>query len=132
MAKYTCIKIPVFNKVSYLQNMESAFCTIFKTSAYTVNNLLVDNVNIDKTNQICFVTYISFFFSFDTLFYMPYHICIYWFGQVVSSLVSLIVSTAFFGSLQLMILGITKLYFGKLYMQGKGMPMNIINKKKLT
>jgi dolichol-phosphate mannosyltransferase len=61
------------------------------------------------------------------LLYIPYAILSLYFGwDALSGWASIIVTIAFFGGLQLMILGIIGLYLGKLFMQNKQRPHFII------
>jgi polyisoprenyl-phosphate glycosyltransferase len=94
-------------------------------------SLAVQGITSFSTKPLYLAAYIGFFFSIASLIYIPYAVYSYWFGHVVSGWVSLIVTVAFFGGLQLMILGIIGLYLGKLFMQSKGRPMYIINKTNL-
>jgi dolichol-phosphate mannosyltransferase len=93
--------------------------------------LALQGITSFSTKPLYMATYMGFFFSAASLAYLPYVIYSYWFGHAVIGWVSLIVTVAFFGGLQLMILGIIGLYLGKLFMQSKGRPMYIIEKTNL-
>jgi len=93
--------------------------------------LALQGITSFSTKPLYVATYIGFFFSIASLVYIPYAAYSYWFGYTVSGWVSLIVTVAFFGGLQLMILGIIGLYLGKLFMQSKGRPMYIIHKTNI-
>lgn len=93
--------------------------------------LALQGITSFSTKPLYIATYIGFFFSILSLLYLPYAGYSYFFGHAVSGWVSLIVTVAFFGGLQLMILGIIGLYLGKLFMQSKGRPMYIIDKTNI-
>lgn len=95
-------------------------------------SLALQGITSFSTKPLYVATYIGFFFSIASLAYIPYAAYSYWFGHAVSGWVSLIVTVAFFGGLQLMILGIIGLYLGKLFMQSKGRPMYIIDKTNIN
>ena len=70
--------------------------------------------------------YLGFFFSFLSLLYIPYVLYAFFIGREVSGWASLISTVAFFGGLQLVILGIIGIYIGKMFMQTKNRPNYII------
>jgi len=75
--------------------------------------------------------YLGFIFSLLSLLYIPYVIYSLAFGHIISGWASVIVTIAFFGGLQLMILGIIGMYLGKLFMQSKERPHYIIKESNL-
>lgn len=75
--------------------------------------------------------YIGFFISVASLLYLPYVGYSYYFGHMISGWASVIVTIAFFGGLQLTILGIIGIYLGKLFMQAKGRPLYIVKETNL-
>jgi polyisoprenyl-phosphate glycosyltransferase len=64
--------------------------------------------------------------------YVPYAIWSYFYGHAISGWASVIVTIAFFGGIQLMILGIIGMYLGKLFMQSKQRPHYIINETNIV
>lgn len=64
------------------------------------------------------------FFAF--IFYMGYVLYSIYFGHVISGWASVITTVAFFGGLNLIVLGIIGLYVGKLFMQSKNRPNYLI------
>lgn len=76
-------------------------------------------------------TYLGFTFSLLAILYIPYVLYSYCMGHVISGWTSTIVTIAFFGGMQLMILGIIGLYLGKLFMQSKNRPTYIIKESNL-
>ncbi|MBI3883633.1 MAG: glycosyltransferase, partial [Sphingobacteriales bacterium] len=53
-------------------------------------------------------------------------------GLAISGWASIIVTIAFFGAVQLMILGIVGLYLGKVFMQSKERPQFIISESSFS
>lgn len=84
-----------------------------------------------STKPLYAATYIGFLFSLLSTLYIPYVGYSYFFGQKVSGWASVIVTIAFFGGLQLMILGIIGIYLGKLFMQSKQRPVYIVKESNL-
>jgi dolichol-phosphate mannosyltransferase len=75
--------------------------------------------------------YLGFTFSILSLLYVPYALYALLFGHAISGWASMIVTIAFFGGLQLMILGIIGMYLGKLFLQSKDRPHYIIKETNL-
>jgi dolichol-phosphate mannosyltransferase len=71
------------------------------------------------------------FFAMLSLLYIPYIVYSLYYGHTVSGWASVIATIAFFGGLQLMILGIIGIYLGKLFMQSKHRPHYIIKETNL-
>jgi len=84
-----------------------------------------------STKPLTIAIYIGFTFSFLSLLYIPYVLYGLYFGHVISGWASTIVTIAFFGGLQLMILGIIGVYIGKLFIQSKQRPHYLIRESKL-
>jgi len=84
-----------------------------------------------STKPLYIAAYLGLFFSLSSTIYIPYIIYAYTFGHSVSGWGSLIATIAFFGGLQLMILGIIGIYIGKIYMQGKNRPHYIVKETNL-
>lgn len=102
-----------------------------KYSIGKMTRLALQGITSFSTKPLYLAAYIGLFFAFASLAYIPYVLYSYWKGIAVSGWISLIVTIAFFGGLQLMILGILGLYLGKLFMQSKGRPLYIIDKTNL-
>ncbi len=103
-----------------------------KYSLGKMTRLALQGITSFSTKPLYLAAYIGLFFAFASLAYIPYALYSYWMGIAVSGWISLIVTVAFFGGLQLMILGIIGLYLGKLFMQSKGRPLYIIDKTNLN
>ncbi|MGZ3853487.1 MAG: glycosyltransferase, partial [Flavisolibacter sp.] len=98
-------------------------------SKYSFGKMLrfaVQGITSFSTKPLYLAAYLGFTFSLLSLLYVPYALTSYFLGHVVSGWASIIVTIAFFGGLQLSILGIIGLYIGKVFMQGKKRPLYII------
>ena len=79
-----------------------------------------------STKPLTYAIYIGFFVSLASILYIPYVLYSLFIHAAISGWASTIVTIAFFGGLQLMILGIIGLYLGKVFMQAKERPAFII------
>jgi len=102
---------------------------------YNFSNLITlatQGLTSFSTKPLSFAIYIGFFFSATSLLYIPYVLLsLYYHWDRGPGWASVIVTIAFFGGLQLMIMGIVGLYLGKTFMQGKGRPRYIIQSSNL-
>lgn len=103
-------------------------------SKYTFKKMLrfaVQGITSFSIKPLYIAAYLGFAFSLVSLMYIPYALVSYWMGQAISGWTSMIVTIAFFGGLQLCILGIIGLYIGKIFMQGKHRPLYIVQETNL-
>jgi glycosyltransferase involved in cell wall biosynthesis len=99
------------------------------TSKYNLSKmrrLAIQGVTSLSVKPLHTAAYLGFFFSLSSLLYIPYVIYAFYSGQEVSGWASLIITVAFFGGIQLIILGIIGIYIGKMFMQTKNRPNYII------
>lgn len=104
------------------------------TTKYTIKKMLrfaLQGITSFSTKPLYIAAYLGFAFSILSILYIPYIIYSYFFDKPISGWSSLIATIAFFGGLQLMILGIIGLYLGKLFMQSKNRPHYIIRESNL-
>lgn len=105
------------------------------TSKYTLSKmrkLAIQGVTSLSIKPLHTAVYLGFFFSFMSLLYIPYVLYAFFIGKEVSGWASLIMTVAFFGGMQLIILGIIGIYIGKMFMQTKNRPTYIIRSSNLT
>lgn len=98
-------------------------------SKYTVKKMVqfaIQGITSFSTKPLYYAAYLGLIFSLSSLLYVPYALISHYFGYTVSGWTSIVVIIAFFGGLQLCILGIIGLYLGKVFMQGKNRPLYII------
>jgi dolichol-phosphate mannosyltransferase len=104
-------------------------------SKYTLKKMIrfaLQGITSFSTRPLYIAAYLGFIFSLLSLLYVPYIIYSYYFGHTISGWTSMIATVAFFGGLQLMILGIIGMYLGKLFMQSKQRPHYIIKESNLV
>jgi len=104
-------------------------------SKYTLKRMLrfaLQGITSFSTRPLYIAAYLGFFFSLFSLLYIPYIIYSYFFGTMVLGWPSVIATIAFFGGLQLMILGIIGMYLGKLFMQSKHRPHYIVKESNIV
>jgi polyisoprenyl-phosphate glycosyltransferase len=94
--------------------------------------LALKGITSFSTKPLTIAIYLGFICSFASLMYVPYAIWSYFYGHAISGWASVIVTIAFFGGIQLMILGIIGMYLGKLFMQSKQRPHYIINETNIV
>ena len=75
--------------------------------------------------------YIGFIFAFLSFLYLPYIVYSYITGNSVSGWSSVLITIAFFGSLNLIIMGVLGIYIGKILIQNKERPLYIIQEENL-
>lgn len=120
-----------FNQKSipYTPNARSAGET--KYSKKALLRLALKGITSFSTKPLNIAIYLGFIFSLLSLLYIPYVIISIANHWAISGWASLIVTVAFLGGLQLMILGIIGLYLGKLFMQSKQRPHYIIKQSNV-
>jgi dolichol-phosphate mannosyltransferase len=84
-----------------------------------------------STKPLYFAAYLGLTFSFLSVMYIPYIIYAFYNNTSVQGWASVIATVAFFGGLNLMILGIIGIYLSKLFSQSKSRPHYIIKESNL-
>ena len=105
------------------------------TSKYTFKKMMelaIKGITSFSTKPLTIAIYIGFVSSLLSFLYLPYVFYSFYHGHTISGWASVIVTIAFFGGLQLMILGILGVYLGKLFMQNKERPHYIISEKNVA
>jgi len=106
----------------------------FGTSKYTYKKMMqfaLRGITSFSIKPLVIAIYLGFTFSILSLLYIPYVLFSLYFGHPISGWASMIVTIAFFGGLQLLILGIIGTYLGKLFMQTKQRPHYIIKESNV-
>lgn len=104
-------------------------------SKYTLKKMIrfaLQGITSFSTRPLYVAAYLGFTFAMLSLLYIPYIIYSYYFGHTISGWTSMIATIAFFGGLQLMILGIIGMYIGKLFVQSKQRPHYIVKESNLS
>lgn len=84
-----------------------------------------------STKPLYFAAYLGFFFASMSIMYIPYIVYTFYVGTEVLGWASVIATVAFFGGVNLMILGIIGVYLSKLVAQSKNRPHYIIKASNL-
>ncbi|MFA6247625.1 MAG: glycosyltransferase family 2 protein [Mucilaginibacter sp.] len=101
-------------------------------SIYKLFKLALNSTMSFSVRPLYAATFIGLIFSLSSLLYIPYILLSHFFGLIaVSGWASLIATVAFFGGLQLFVLGIIGMYLGKLFMQAKQRPNYIVRTTNL-
>ena len=93
--------------------------------------LAIQSITSFSTKPLTIAIYLGFIFSLLSILFIPYAIYSKYVGNAISGWASVIVAIAFFGGLNLMILGIVGLYLGKTFIQGKGRPLFIVRESNI-
>lgn len=93
--------------------------------------LAVNSIISFSTKPLIIAIYLGFIFSLLSALFIPYAIYSKIHHLAISGWASVIVTIAFFGGLNLMILGIVGLYLGKTFMQGKNRPLYIVSESNI-
>lgn len=101
-------------------------------SFFKLAKLAVGSIMAFSVRPLYIATGLGLFFSVSSLLYIPYVVISYFAGyDMVSGWASLIATVAFFGGLQLLVLGIIGMYLGKIFMQTKHRPNYIVRSTNL-
>lgn len=117
--------------IAYTPNERNFGTTKYSNKALT--KLALQGITSFSTKPLNFAIYLGFAFAALSLLYIPYVLLSLYFNwDNLSGWASIIVTIAFFGGIQLMILGIIGLYLGKLFMQSKQRPHYIIKETNIS
>jgi polyisoprenyl-phosphate glycosyltransferase len=103
-------------------------------SKYTIRKMMrlaLDGITSFSVKPLYTAIYVGFFFAFLSLLYIPYIIYTFIMGTFIDGWASLLVTVAFFGGLNLMVLGVMGIYIGKILIQNKERPLYIIQEQNL-
>ncbi len=120
-----------FNQKSIAYTPNERLSGETKYNRKELTRLALKGITSFSTKPLNIAIYLGFIFSLLSLLYIPYAILSFINEWAVHGWISVIVTIAFFGGLQLMILGIIGLYLGKLFMQSKNRPHFIIKETNI-
>jgi dolichol-phosphate mannosyltransferase len=102
-------------------------------SFFKLVKLAIGSIMAFSVRPLYIATGLGLFFSVSALLYIPYILISYFSGyDALSGWASLIATVAFFGGLQLLVLGIIGSYLGKIFLQTKHRPNYIIRSTNLV
>ena len=114
--------------VEYVRNARSTGITKF--SGWRLWNFAIEGITSFSLVPLKVWTYIGLFGSLFAIFYATFIIIRTWiFGIDLPGYASLLVVMLFFGSLQLMSLGIIGEYIGRIYFESKQRPIYLVKKQ---
>lgn len=125
------IKWMGYNQISIEYKAEQRYSGETK---YTYNKMIsfgIKGFTSFSTKPLYFAAYLGFIFASMSLLYIPYIIYTFYMGTEVHGWASVIATVAFFGGINLMILGIIGVYLSKLFSQSKNRPHYIIKESNL-
>ena len=94
--------------------------------------LALHSITSFSTKPLTIAIYIGFLTSFISILYVPYILYSFYKGYAISGWSSTIATIAFFGGVQLIVLGIIGLYLGKIFIQTKNRPQYLINESNFS
>ena len=104
------------------------------STKYTYNKMIsfgLKGFTSFSTKPLYFAAYLGLFFATMSIMYIPYIFYTFYIGTEVPGWASVIATVAFFGGINLMILGIIGVYLSKLFSQSKNRPHYIIKGSNL-
>jgi dolichol-phosphate mannosyltransferase len=102
-------------------------------SFFRLAKLAIGSIMAFSVRPLYIATGLGLFFSMAAVLYIPYILISYFAGyDALSGWASLIATVAFFGGLQLLVLGIIGSYLGKIFLQTKHRPNYIIRSTNLV
>lgn len=120
------IKWMGYKQISIEYTAEQRYSGVTK---YTYNKMIsfgIKGFTSFSTKPLYVAAYLGLFFAMMSLLYIPYIFYAFYFGTEVHGWASVIATVAFFGGLNLMILGIIGFYLSKLVIQSKNRPHYIV------
>ena len=103
-------------------------------SKYTFSKMMslaLAGITSFSVKPLYMAIYLGFIFAFLSFLYLPYVIYSYYSGNSVSGWSSVLITVAFFGGLNLIIMGVLGIYIGKILIQNKERPLYIIQEENL-
>jgi len=125
------IKWVGFNQKPIEYKPDERYSGITKYSFTKLMKLATQGLTSFSTKPLTIAIYLGFFFSATSLLYIPYVFISIYYHLERPGWASIIVTIAFFGGLQLVILGIIGLYLGKTFIQSKHRPRYLIRSSNI-
>jgi polyisoprenyl-phosphate glycosyltransferase len=103
-------------------------------SKYTFRKMMrlaLDGITSFSVKPLYTAIYIGFFFAILSFLYLPYVIYSFIVGKFVDGWASLLVTVAFFGGINLIVMGVMGIYIGKVLIQNKERPLYIIQEQNI-
>jgi polyisoprenyl-phosphate glycosyltransferase len=120
-----------FNQFTVTYKANKRFAGESKYTFRKMFRLALDGITSFSVKPLYTAIYIGFFFAFLSFLYLPYVVYSFIVGKFVDGWASLLVTVAFFGGLNLMVLGVMGIYIGKILIQNKERPLYIIQEQNI-
>jgi polyisoprenyl-phosphate glycosyltransferase len=104
------------------------------TSKYTFSKMMglaLAGITSFSIKPLYSAIYLGFTFAFLSFLYLPYVLYSLYVGNAIHGWSSVLISVAFFGGLNLIIMGVLGIYIGKILIQNKDRPLYIIQEQKI-
>ncbi len=120
-----------FDQVTVTYKANKRFAGESKYTFRKMMRLALDGITSFSVKPLYTAIYIGFFFAFLSFLYLPYVVYSFIVGKFVDGWASLLVTVAFFGGINLMVLGVMGIYIGKVLVQNKERPLYIIQEQNI-
>ncbi len=125
------IKWMGYNQISIKYIAEQRLSGVTKYTYNKMISFVIKGFTSFSTKPLFVAAYLGLFFAMMSLLYIPYIFYAFYNGSEVQGWASVIATVAFFGGVNLMILGIIGFYLSKLVIQSKNRPHYIIKASNL-
>lgn len=100
-------------------------------SSRALLKLAVYGITSFSSKPLYFAIYLGFFFVCTSILYFPYVLYSFYVNAQSPGWASLLLTIVFFGSIQMILIGIVGIYLGKLFRQSKNRPTYIVRSTNL-
>ena len=122
------IKWAGFKQTAVEYEPNERFAGVTKYNLKQMMSFAVKGITAFSVKPLKIVAYVGLTFFLISMIFLPYALLSYMLGETVPGWTSTIMAIVFFGSLQLLMLGIIGLYLSKLFIQSKQRPLYFIRK----
>ncbi len=121
-----------FAQATFRYKANKRFAGESKYTFHKMFQLALAGITSFSVKPLYTAIYIGFFFASLSLLYIPYIIYTFIMGTFTDGWASLLVTVAFFGGINLMVLGVMGIYIGKILIQNKERPLYIIQEQNIN
>ena len=120
-----------FDQFTFKYKANKRFAGESKYTFSKMFRLALDGITSFSVKPLYTAIYIGFFFASLSLLYIPYIVYTFIMGTFIDGWASLLVTVAFFGGLNLIVMGVMGIYIGKVLVQNKERPLYIIQEQNI-
>jgi polyisoprenyl-phosphate glycosyltransferase len=121
-----------FDQLTVTYKANKRFAGESKYTFRKMVRLALDGITSFSVKPLYTAIYIGFFFAFLSFLYLPYVVYSFIVGKFVDGWASLLVTVAFFGGINLIVMGVMGIYIGKVLIQNKERPLYIIQEQNVN